>query len=286
MDAAKAMMIFYEAPDLSFEDILRTDKVPARRRKSQLICISSTSGTGSEVTRAAVVTDTATHIKEPIIRPICRADVAILDADLTMTMPPHVIAETGMDALTHAVEAYTNHALDDFNEVWAKGAIEGIMKWLPVSYTDNTIEAHEKIHNYQAMAGFAFTNVGLGAVHGIAHSIGGAYNTGHGLANGVILPYILDYNRKDAAVAQKLAYLSRLLGFGDIVAEIKTLKAAVGIPLALKGAGIAEDDYKKDLPVLIEHAMLGATQVNPRPVTKADMERLLHAAYYGVDVDF
>src|SRR5699024_919085 len=134
-------------------------------------------------------------------------DIAILDGSITLSMPAHVVAETGMDAITHAVECYINKNDDDFTMVLSKGAIEGLFKYLPSSYTIGDVESRQKVHNYQSMAGCAFTNAGLGMAHGIAHAIGGMFDLGHGLINAVVLPYVLEYNAQDPEVKEKLDHL-------------------------------------------------------------------------------
>ena len=206
MDAAKAMLLFYDFPELNFENVLEKNtkgQIPSKC-KTALICVASTSGTGSEVTRGTVITDTKNKIKVPIMTDCLRPDIAILDGSIAMTMPQKIAAETGMDALTHAIEAYTNHNLDDFDEVICKGAIEGIMANLEKSCKEPTVEIRQKIHNYQAMAGIGFANVGLGMVHGIAHSYGAIFDMAHGLTNAIILPYVLEYNRGNDVVKEKL----------------------------------------------------------------------------------
>lgn len=283
IDAAKAMLLFYEFPFLDFENVLDYNakgKIPTSR-ETALICVPSTSGTGSEVTRGTVITDTKKELKVPIMTDCLRPDIAILDAELTMTMPKQIVAETGMDALTHAIEAYTNHNLDDFNEALCSGAIAGIMKWLPISYEQETPEAREKVHNYQAMAGIGFANVGLGMVHGIAHSFGATYNMAHGLTNAIILPYVLEYNSRDKVVAEKLAHLSYICGCDNIVEEIKKLKSRMNIPDTFQEAGITEEMYQEKYSLLLEHAMLGATNVNPVKMTVEEMKKMLTAVYSG-----
>ena len=198
-----------------------------------------------------------------------------------MTMPDHVAAETGMDALTHAIEAYTNHNLDDFDEGLCSSAIIGIMKWLPVSVFDKTLEALEKVHNYQAMAGIGFANVGLGMVHGIAHSFGAAYNMAHGLTNAIILPYVLRYNSRDAVVREKLAELSYRCHCDDIITEIEKMREKLGIPASFREAGITEEMYREKYDLLLEHAMLGATNVNPVKMTIEEMKKMLNVVYTG-----
>lgn len=283
MDCAKAILLFYEFPYLNFENVLEFNKkgeIPTER-KTGLICVPSTSGTGSEVTRGTVITDPEKELKVPIMTDCLRSDLAILDPEITMTMPDHVAAETGMDALTHAIEAYTNHNLDDFDEGLCSSAIIGIMKWLPVSVFDKTLEAREKVHNYQAMAGIGFANVGLGMVHGIAHSFGAAYNMAHGLTNAIILPYVLRYNSRDAVVREKLAELSYRCHCDDIITEIEKMREKLGIPASFREAGITEEMYREKYDLLLEHAMLGATNVNPVKMTIEEMKKMLNVVYTG-----
>lgn len=283
MDCAKAILLFYEFPYLNFENVLEFNKkgeIPTER-KTGLICVPSTSGTGSEITRGTVITDPEKELKVPIMTDCLRPDLAILDPEITMTMPDHVAAETGMDALTHAIEAYTNHNLDDFDEGLCSSAIIGIMKWLPVSVFDKTLEAREKVHNYQAMAGIGFANVGLGMVHGIAHSFGAAYNMAHGLTNAIILPYVLRYNSRDAVVREKLAELSYRCHCDDIITEIEKMREKLGIPASFWEAGITEEMYREKYDLLLEHAMLGATNVNPVKMTIEEMKKMLNVVYTG-----
>lgn len=283
MDCAKAILLFYEFPYLNFENVLEFNKkgeIPTER-KTGLICVPSTSGTGSEVTRGTVITDPEKELKVPIMTDCLRPDLAILDPEITMTMPDHVAAETGMDALTHAIEAYTNHNLDDFDEGLCSSAVIGIMKWLPVSVFDKTLEAREKVHNYQAMAGIGFANVGLGMVHGIAHSFGAAYNMAHGLTNAIILPYVLRYNSRDAVVREKLAELSYRCHCDDIITEIEKMREKLGIPASFREAGITEEMYREKYDLLLEHAMLGATNVNPVKMTIEEMKKMLNVVYTG-----
>lgn len=283
MDCAKAMLLFYEFPFLNFENVLdynSSGKIPAVR-DTALVCVPSTSGTGSEVTRGTVITDPDKELKVPIMTDCLRPDVAILDVNIVKTMPANIAAETGMDALTHAIEAYTNHNLDDFDEGLCSSAIEGIMKWLPVSCKEGTIEAREKVHNYQAMAGIGFANVGLGMVHGIAHSFGGVYNMGHGLTNAVILPFVLEYNSRDTSVSEKLKKLSYLCRCEDIIEEIRKMRKDLSIPNSFMEAGITEEMYKEKHDILLEHAMLGATNVNPVRMNREEMEKMLQTVFTG-----
>lgn len=280
MDAAKAMALFYEFPELKFETITQ-NPLPPKREKTTLIAIPSTSGTGSEVTRTSVISDTQNCLKIPIIGLCLKPDVAILDSALTASLPPRIAAETGMDALTHAIECYTRHDLDDFDEVLAKGAIEGILKWLPVSCLEATPESREKMHHYQCIAGMSFTNVGVAVVHGIAHALGARFHMAHGLACAVVLPYALRLNRQNPAVDEKLRYLSRLCGCEDIVEAICRLEQAIGIPDSLQKAGIEEGAFLGSLNFLVQSSLLGATKFNPVLMTEENIRALLEESYYG-----
>lgn len=283
MDAAKCMLLFYEFPELTFQNVaekIKEDAIP-HACKCKLICVGSTSGTASEVTRVTVITDTKKRIKVPINTECIRPDIAILDGEIAMTMPDRIAAETGMDALTHAIEAYTNHNLDDFTEVICKGAIEGIMKNLVASVKCPTLATRQSMHNYQAMAGMGFANVGLGMVHGIAHSFGAVFNLAHGLTNAVILPYVLDYNRQDSRVERKLRTLSYACKCEDIVEEIRSIREVLDIPNTFQEAGIPEEDFIRELETLTDHAMLGATRVNPIEISKEDMRLMVEFVYYG-----
>ncbi len=283
MDAAKAMLLFYDFPELNFENVLEKNtkgQIPSKC-KTALICVASTSGTGSEVTRGTVITDIKNKIKVPIMTDCLRPDIAILDGSIAMTMPQKIAAETGMDALTHAIEAYTNHNLDDFDEVICKGAIEGIMANLEKSCKEPTVEIRQKIHNYQAMAGIGFANVGLGMVHGIAHSYGAIFDMAHGLTNAIILPYVLEYNRRNDVVKEKLQYLSYHCKCTDIVVEIWKLREKLEIPNSFAEAGISEEEFRNNYELLVDHAMLGATKVNPVVMTRGEMEKMVSLVYYG-----
>lgn len=283
MDAAKAMVLFYEFPVLNFQNVLEHNlagRIPAHR-DTGLICIPSTSGTGSEVTRGTVITDTKRRLKVPIMTDCLRPDLAILDVDLTMSMPQSVAAETGMDALTHAMEAYVNHNLDDFDEALCRAAIEGIVRDLPESCLEQSLEARERIHNYQAMAGIGFANVGLGMVHGIAHAFGAVFHMAHGLTNAIVLPYALEFNSQNPQVKEKLDTLSYACHCTDIIAKVRELRSTLGIPKSYKEAGVSEQAFLADYEMLVGHAMLGATRVNPVEIEEATMRDLVKLVYYG-----
>lgn len=282
MDAAKVMTMFYDYPELTFEAAAAGD-IPSAR-KTKLIAIPTTSGTASEVTRAAVVTYEDRNIKIGLKSDGFIPDVAILDAETTVTMPKHVVAETGMDALTHAVEAYCNHNLDRFTAPMAEAAICGILGNIVISYETGALDAREIMHECQAMAGLAFTNVGLGMSHGIAHAVGGKFDLGHGLINAIVLPYALRYNAKDEDVAEKLDRFEEELGMplADVVDELNDV---FGIPRGLKGAGITEEDYLEGWDAFIDACLSGSTKSNPRPIDKDTMSRMMEAVYDGIPFD-
>lgn len=284
IDAAKAMVLFYDYPELNFENVFSAD-LSDKPLKTLLAAVPSTSGTASEVTHVTVVTLSDLHIKQAIRSEYLRPEIAILDPDLPMSLPASIAAETGMDALTHAIEAYINKNGNDFTDVLAKGAIEGLIRWLPVSCHTGTRESREHVHNYSAMAGMAFSNSGLGMVHGVSHAFGGMYNLPHGLANAVILPYAMDYNKKDSQVKEKFDILSKTVG-QDIIQAVKGLKTDLGIAFRLMDTGIAESDFLSDYEELVDHSLQGSTAVNPIPVSREDMEYFVRCVFYGEPVDF
>jgi hypothetical protein len=281
IDAAKVMALFYEYPELNFDLDFGSYALPDKRKSLKFVAVPTTSGTGTEVTKAAVITFNEKNIKIGLKSQAFVPDWAILDSDLTISMPSHIAAQTGLDALTHAVECYTNHNLDDFTEPLAYSAIEGILKYLPESCEKNTPESREKVHYYQCIAGMAFTNVGLGMAHGIAHAFGGRYDFGHGLLNGTLLPYVMTFNSRDAVVKQKLETISRRLGVDSVIDEIKKLNERVGIPSGFEGIGLDRKTFEKDLEMLVEDSMKGSTRGNPVKITKEEMRLFLREMMEG-----
>lgn len=284
LDAAKVMTLFYDFPELNFDNVFSAF-LEGKKLKTLLVAIPSTSGTASEVTHVSVVTLEEEKVKRAIKAECIRPGVVILDANLPATLPSDIAAQTGMDALTHALEAYINKAGNDFTDALAKEAIEGLLEYLPVSCLEATMEAREKCHNFQCMAGMAFSNSGLGMVHGVSHAFGGKYDLPHGLTNAIILPYSMDYNRKDAAVNAKYEKLSRILG-QDVIDAVKVLKEKLKIPRSFAELGMEEKQYLEDIPFLLDHSMKGSTAVNPVRVSRTDMKKFLDCVYYGTEVDF
>ena len=284
IDAAKIIALLYEYPELKVET-LTSCELPEKRYKTKFVAIPSTSGTASEVTHVSVLTYEDRNLKLGIKAQSLRPDIAILDGNLPMTLPYNIAAETGMDALTHAIEAYINKTGDDFTEVLAKGAIEGIIEWLPRSCNNKDIESRQKVHNYQSMAGMAFSNSGLGMVHGISHAFGGKYNLAHGLTNAVILPYAMKYNNRDNGVSKKFTKLSNAIGI-NIIEKVEMLNKELGIANCIKDVGICEDDFKKDYELLVENAMCGSTVANPIKIDIEVMKKLVNTVYYGTEIDY
>ena len=279
IDLGKVLSIMYENPDLDIEKMAFT-RLPDKRRHLKLVAIPSTSGTGTEVTSASVITYKEHDIKIGLKSMAMIPDAAILDPEITMSMPDNVVAETGMDALTHAVECYINKKVDDFTECLAKGAIEGILGFLPLSYAEKTLESREKMHNFQCIAGLAFTNTGLGMSHGIAHAIGGKFNLGHGLTNAIALPYVLEFNSRSPEVCSRLDVLSNMAG-RDFIFAVRELDEKLHIPKTFKEAGIEENWFFQDFDALVDNSLMGSTRSNPVEITKEEMSDLLRVMYNG-----
>jgi alcohol dehydrogenase class IV len=284
IDAAKAMALFYEYPELTFDKVIN-EPLPESRKKLRFIAIPTTSGTGTEVTKVAVVTYKDSDIKIGLKSKAFIPDVAILDAELTLSMPKNVVAETGMDAMTHAVECYINNDLDDYAECMASGAVEGLFKYLPLSYEKGDIEYREKVHNYQSIAGSAFANVGLGMAHGISHAIGGRFNYGHGLLNAVVLPYVLQFNSRDKVVQEKLQYLASRIGSSSFIDSIKELSRRLSIPASFKEMGITIEDFTDNFDMLAVNSLKGSTRVNPVKISLEEMKSVLKYIYEGRDIE-
>lgn len=294
IDAAKAMWVFYEYPETSFEDIIQPFSFPTLRQKAQFIAIPSTSGTATEVTAFSVITDYAKGVKYPLADYNITPDIAIVDPDLAETMPPTLTAHTGMDALTHAVEAYVSTLNSPFTDPLAIKAIQMVFEYLPASFQGD-MAAREQMHYAQCLAGQAFTNALLGIVHSMAHKTGAAFSTGHiphGCANAIYLPYVIKFNAKNAEA--RYADIARSVGLTGTDAElvkqlcdkIDAYNVTLGIPKSLKEFGILEDEFKEKIAAISELAVGDAcTGSNPRPITPAEMEKLFTCIYYGTELD-
>ena len=298
IDAAKAMWAFYEYPDTTFEDLCIPFNFPTLRTKAKFCAIPSTSGTATEVTAFSVITNYQTGVKYPLADFEITPDVAIVDPDLVAGLPVKQVAYTGMDALTHAIEAYVSTLNGPFTDPLALQAIEMVLDYLPASYNCN-MEAREQMHYAQCLAGMAFSNALLGIVHSMAHKTGAAFSTGHiphGCANAIYLPYVIKYNAKDPIAASRYAEIARRMGLdgtsekaliNSLCAKIDAFNVQLNIPKTLKEFGVNEDEFKEKVSKIAELAVGDAcTGSNPRPIDPAAMEKLLTCTYYGTEVDF
>ena len=301
IDAAKAMWLFYEYPDTKFEDAVKPFSLPALRTKARFIAIPSTSGTATEVTAFSVITDYDKGIKYPLADFNLTPDITIIDPAIAETMPPKLTAHTGMDALTHAVEAYVSTVNSVFTNPLAMKAIDIIKDNLEKSYKGD-MAAREQMHYAQCLAGMAFSNGLLGIVHSMAHKTGAVFKNGHvvhGAANAMYLPYVIQYNAKNPATAKRYANIATLWGIEYKTTEeavqklcdaIQNLSKALNIPLCLKdyeNGMVPEDEFLAKLPDIAKNALLDAcTLSNPRQPNHEEMEKVLKCAYYGTKVDF
>ncbi len=286
IDAAKVMWCFYEHPELSFEDIIQPGSMPALRNKARFAAVPSTSGTASEITAFSVITDHAKHIKYPIVAADMVPDVAILDPALPARMPKSVTANTGMDVMCHAIEAAASIAATSFTDPYAIEAIRLVLGNLERAYAKgDDMEARYNMHNASALAGMAFTNASLGLVHSLAHKLGGEFGVTHGLANAILLPYIIDFNRK---FTKKYDQVEKALGVADIAEEVRQLNKKLDIPAAFKDCtevDFSEAKFKEVLDRMSANALADpCTLTNPGKPTVADVKAIYTAAYYGTSM--
>ncbi|MFZ7944246.1 bifunctional acetaldehyde-CoA/alcohol dehydrogenase [Neobacillus sp. 19] len=313
MDAAKAMWLFYEHPDTDFHSLTqkffdptkRVVSFPMLRGKAKFIAIPTTSGTGSEVTAFSVITDKKTNLKYPLADFQLTPDVAIIDSQFVMTVPRHVTADTGMDVLTHAIEAYVSVLANDYTDGLALKAIELVFKYLPRAYRDGSDEqAREKMHNASTIAGMAFANSFLGINHSLAHVLGAEFNIPHGRANAILLPHVIRYNaakpnkfmtypKYDHFIAdERYAEIAKMLGLPASSTEegIKSLIKAVialakelDIPMSIQANGVNKEKFESKLGVLAEHAFDDQdTIANPKQPYISELAEIYRQAYLGV----
>lgn len=301
IDAAKAMWAFYEYPETTFEDLCVPFNFPELRKKARFCAIPSTSGTATEVTAFSVITDYEKGIKYPLADFNITPDVAIVDPELAMTMPPKLTAYTGMDAFTHAVEAYVSTLHTEFTDPLALHAIHLVSENIVKSFKGER-EAREKMHDAQCLAGMAFSNALLGIVHSMAHKTGAAFSGGHvvhGCANAMYLPNVIRFNSKNGEAEKRYAQIARHLGLegsdekslvGALIDHIEKLNSELGIPKCLKeyeNGIVGEEEFLSKVGKVAALAVGDAcTGSNPRPITDEEMERLLKCCYYGDKVDF
>lgn len=298
IDAAKAMWVFYEYPDTSFEEIIQPFSFPKLRKKAKFLAIPSTSGTATEVTAFSVITDNQKGTKYPLADFNITPDIAVVDPELAETMPPKLTSYTGMDALTHAIEAYVSTLNGPFTDPLAIQAIQMIIKYLPDSFNGDK-NAREQMHYAQCLAGMAFSNALLGITHSMAHKTGPVYSTGHiphGCANAIYLPYVIKYNAKEEVAEERYAQIAKAIKLEGadnkalvdaLCKKIQEFNDKMNIPKTLKEFGIIEEEFLDKLDKVSELAVQDAcTGSNPRKIDPSQMAQLLKATYYGTEVDF
>ena len=308
IDAAKAMWVKYEYPDITFEEMCKVFGMPKLRKKAHFCAVSSTSGTATEVTAFSVITDYEKGIKYPLADFEITPDVAIVDPELAETMPVKLVAHTGMDAMTHAIEAYVSTANCDYTDPLALHAIKMIHETLINSYNGD-MAARDSMHTAQCLAGMAFSNALLGIVHSMAHKTGAAFEGGHiihGAANAMYLPKVIKYNAKNEEAAKRYAEIADFIHLGGNTTEekidklielLRKMNDELNIPHCIKHYGegglpaeegiVPEDEFLKKLPEIAANAILDAcTGSNPRQPNQEEMEKLLKCCYYDTEVDF
>jgi alcohol dehydrogenase class IV len=287
MDAAKAMWIFYEYPEFTFEEAAIPFNLPELRTKARFAAIPTTSGTGSEVTSFAVITDHLTGIKYPIADFNITPDIAIVDTDLAQSMPAKLVAHTGMDALTHALEAFVSTMSNDLTDALAMKSIEMIQDDLLESYK-GSVESRANMHISQCLAGMSFSNAILGIVHSMAHKTGKLFSIPHGCANAIYLPFAIEFNAKVAS--KKYGDVAKRLGFTGnddeltkaLVQWIRDLNATMKIPSTLKAFGLDEELFLSNLDAISKTAVADpCTGTNPREISVDEMKELFKKTYYG-----
>ena len=312
MDAAKAMWLFYEYPEtdftalrLKFMDIRkRTYKFPKLGRKARMVAIPTTSGTGSEVTSFTVISDNEKNTKYPLADYELTPDVAIIDPDFVMTVPSRITADTGMDVLTHAIEAYVSVMASDYTDAMAMKAIQLVFEYLPRAYRDGSDRrAREKMHNASCIAGMAFTNAFLGINHSMAHKLGGEFNIPHGRANAILLPYVIEYNAQKPTkftsfpkyehyiADEKYAEIAKYLGLpastteegvASLVKAVRDLMKELDMPSTIAECGISRDAFEAKVETLADKAFEDqCTTANPRMPLVKELEEIYRRAYTG-----
>lgn len=284
MDAAKTMWIYYEHPQLTtLEDVLEANPFPVLRKKARFCCIPSTAGTASEVSRSVVISDTGTGMKHGLGNMEMMPDIAICDPEVTLSMPPHITAETGMDALTHAIEALTSTRANYLGSTLAEKAALDIMEYLPQAHKDGSnLLVREIMLNASMTAGLAFTNVSLGIVHSMAHTLGGYFHVPHGLGDAILLPYIITFNSADKRADKIYRELAWKAGEDELVQVVAKLNQRIQIPRALHEIINEEHTYMGLLDEMAKAASTdGCTKTNPIIPTIEQFKDLFTKAYKG-----
>ena len=284
MDAAKTMWIYYEHPELkTLEDILPPNQFPKLREKARFCCIPSTSGTASEVSRSVVISDNETGMKHGLGNMEMMPDIAICDPEVTVSMPARITAETGMDALTHALEALASNRSNYVSNILALQAAIDIIEVLPEAYEcGEDLEKREKMLNASMVAGMAFTNVSLGIVHSMAHTLGGYFKVAHGLADAILLPYIIEFNSNNKDAKAIYDNVAEKVGCKDLGQVIKELNIKLNVPKKLNEIITDEEKYNNLLDEMSKAALAdGCTKTNPIIPTVEQFKELFIKAYKG-----
>ncbi|MEC4117062.1 iron-containing alcohol dehydrogenase [Myroides phaeus] len=284
IDAAKMMWVFYEHPDADFDAMTVPFKVPTLRNKAKFIAIPSTSGTGTETTGLAVITDREKGVKYPIVSYELTPDIAIVDGEICESMPAHVTSNTGLDALTHCVEAYVSNIEDNYADVLAKGGLEIVFNNLKEAVKNpNNIVARQNMHDASFMGGLAFNNAWLGIVHSLSHQVGALYGIPHGASNAIFLPNVIRYNAKATERFRDLAKVLDKETAEDLAQAVETLRAEVNNQAAIKDFGISREDWDKNLDFIANNAFLDpCTGFNPRKPTVQELKDIYNACYDGL----
>lgn len=282
IDAAKAIVYFA--------------KKAGSQKKVEFIAIPTTSGTGSEVSRFAVITDKEKGVKYPLVDDSLLPDVALLDAQLVVSAPPSVTADTGIDVFTHAVEAFVSTGRNDFTDACAEKAIKLVNHYLMAAYKNpNDLKARQGMHNASCLAGVAFSNAGLGLNHGMAHAMGARFHIPHGRANGILLPYVMSFNAGCAEqltpTAKRYAQISRLLRLDSsnvrqsaltMIRTARNFIKKMNMPSTIEAAGVTKEQFEAELDAMAAAAFADScTASNPKPVTVEDIKEVYRKAFYG-----
>jgi len=310
IDAAKAMWIKYEYPQTTFEDMCKVFGLPKLRTKAHFCAVSSTSGTATEVTAFSIITDYQKGIKYPLADFEITPDVAIVDPELAETMPQKLVAHTGMDAMTHAIEAYVSTAHCNYTDPLAIHAIEMIQANLIGSYNKD-MAMRDQMHDAQCLAGMAFSNALLGIVHSMAHKTGAIFadyggHIIHGAANAMYLPKVIAFNAKNPEALKRYGVIADIMKLGGntdeekvqlLIAYLRGMNDQLNIPHCIQHYGVdsypceqgfvPENVFLERLPEIAKNAILDAcTGSNPRIPTQHEMEELLKCCYYDTEVNF
>jgi acetaldehyde dehydrogenase/alcohol dehydrogenase len=313
MDAAKGMWLFYEYPDADFHGLKqkfldirkRVVKYPKLGQKAQFVAIPTTSGTGSEVTSFAVITDKNANIKYPLADYELTPDVAIIDPQFVMTVPKTVTADTGMDVLTHAIEAYVSVMANDYTDGLAIKAIQLVFEYLPRAYRNGSDElAREKMHNASTIAGMAFANAFLGINHSLAHKLGAEFHIAHGRSNTILMPHVIRYNaakptkftafpkyehfiadKRYAEIARTLGLPARTTeeGVESLIQAVIRLAQELNIPMSIEANGVDKAEFESKVDYLAERAFEDqCTTANPKLPLVTELAEVYRQAFKGV----